>query len=156
MVMKMLQKHQKFMNAAYREAVKAYKKDEVPIGAVLVKDDKIIARAHNLKEKKQMATKHAEIVLIEKISKKQKNWHLDEYTLYVTLEPCVMCAGAIMQSRIKEVIYGAKDKKGGAIESTLSLYQIKGFNHYPKTSFFEDEKCSKILTNYFKTKRNKV
>lgn len=154
--MNMEQKHQKYMDLAYQEAIKAFKKDEVPVGAILVKNDRIIAKAHNLKERKQLATKHAEIVVIEKASKKLRNWHLDECSLYVTLEPCAMCAGAIMQSRIKEVIYGAKDKKGGAIESTLSLYQMKGFNHYPQTMYYEDEKCSKILSTYFKNKRNKV
>ena len=100
----MEQKHQKYMDLAYQEAIKAFKKDEVPVGAILVKNDRIIAKAHNLKERKQLATKHAEIVVIEKASKKLHNWHLDECSLYVTLEPCAMCAGAIMQSRIKEVI----------------------------------------------------
>ncbi len=152
----MEEKHQKYLNLAFQEAKKAYSKDEVPVGAILLKDDKVIAKAHNLKEKKQSATKHAEILVIEKASKKLHNWHLDDCTLYVTLEPCAMCAGAIMQSRIKKVIYGAKDKKGGAIESTFSLYQVKGLNHYPQTLYFEDEKCSKILSTYFKNKRNKV
>lgn len=142
-----------FLNQAYKEAQKALLKDEVPVGAVLVLDGKIIARGHNLKESKQLVTQHAEIVTIQKASKKFNNWHLDNCVLYVTLEPCVMCAGAIMQSRIKEVVYGAKDYKGGAIESTVYLYDIKGFNHYPKTTYLESEKCSKIISNYFKNKR---
>lgn len=142
-----------FLNQAYKEAQKALLKDEVPVGAVLVLDGKIIARGHNLKESKQLTTQHAEIVTIQKASKKFNNWHLDNCVLYVTLEPCVMCAGAIMQSRIKEVVYGAKDYKGGAIESTVCLYDIKGFNHYPKTTYLESEKCSKIISNYFKNKR---
>ena len=100
----MEEKHQKYLNLAFQEAKKAYSKDEVPVGAILLKDDKVIAKAHNLKEKKQSATKHAEILVIEKASKKLHNWHLDDCTLYVTLEPCAMCAGAIMQSRIKKVI----------------------------------------------------
>ncbi len=145
--------HQKYIDLAYKEALKGAQMDEVPIGAVIVKENKVIAKAHNLKEKKQNATQHAEIVAITKASKKINDWHLDGCSLYVTLEPCVMCAGAIIQSRIKEVIYAAKDKKGGAMESTLSLYEIKGFNHYPKAIYCEDEKCSKILSNYFKNKR---
>lgn len=143
----------KFLEIAYKEALKAYQKDEVPVGAILVKDNQIIAKAYNRKEKKQQATRHAEIEIIEKASKKLGNWYLENCILYVTLEPCVMCAGAILQSRIKKIVYGAKDPKGGAIESLLCLYQIKGFNHYPETKYLENKKCSKILSNYFKNKR---
>lgn len=144
---------QKFLDIAYLEAKKAFLHDEVPVGAVLVKDNQIIAKGYNLKEKKQIATKHAEIVVIEKASTKLKNWHLDDCVLYVTLEPCAMCAGAILQSRIKKVVYGAKDLKGGAIESVCSLYEIKKWNHHPETQYYEDKKCSQILSNYFKNKR---
>ena len=118
-----------FMNQAYKEAIKALNIDEVPVGAVIVKDNKIIARAHNLKETLNLSTAHAEILAINKASKKLKTWHLDDCIMYVTLEPCVMCAGAIIQSRIKKVVYGAKSYQDGAIESALNLYDTTGFNH---------------------------
>ena len=143
-----------FMNQAYKEALKALTIDEVPIGAIIVKDDKIIARAHNLKETLNLSTAHAEILAINKASEKLNTWHLDDCIMYVTLEPCVMCAGAIIQSRIKKVVYGAKSFQDGAIESAISLYETKGFNHYPETKFYDkNENCSKIITDYFKTKR---
>ncbi len=143
----------KYLELAYKQALLALKEDEVPIGAIIVKDNKVIARAHNKKETKKQATRHAEIEAIEKASKKLNNWHLDDCSLYVTLEPCMMCVGAIIQSRIKRVIYGAKDSKGGAIESNILLSSIKGLNHYPETKYLENENCSKILSNYFKNKR---
>ena len=143
-----------FMNQAYKEAIKALNTDEVPVGAIIVKDNKIIARAHNLKETLNLSTAHAEMLAINKASKKLKTWHLDDCIMYVTLEPCVMCAGAIIQSRIKKVVYGAKSYQDGAIESALNLYDTKGFNHYPETMYYnKNENCSKIITDYFKTKR---
>ena len=143
-----------FINQAYKEALKALYIDEVPVGAIIVKDNKIIARAHNLKESLNLSTAHAEIIAINKASKKLKTWHLDDCIMYVTLEPCVMCAGAIIQSRIKKVVYGAKSYQDGAIEIALKLYDTKGFNHYPETMYYDkNENCSKIITDYFKTKR---
>ena len=143
-----------FINQAYKEALKTLYIDEVPVGAIIVKDNKIIARAHNLKESLNLSTAHAEIIAINKASKKLKTWHLDDCIMYVTLEPCVMCAGAIIQSRIKKVVYGAKSYQDGAIESALKLYDTKGFNHYPETMYYDkNENCSKIITDYFKTKR---
>ncbi len=121
---------EKYMKAAIKEALKAELIDEVPIGAVIVHDGKIIARAHNLRETKQRSTAHAEILAIEKACKKLNSWRLEGCTLYVTLEPCPMCSGAILQSRIERVVYGAKDPKGGCIESCMQMYDIKGFNHY--------------------------
>ena len=107
-----------------------------------------------LKESLNLSTAHAEIIAINKASKKLKTWHLDDCVMYVTLEPCVMCAGAIIQSRIKRVVYGAKSYQDGAIESALKLYDTKGFNHYPETMYYDkNENCSKIITDYFKTKR---
>ena len=148
--------NEKYMKEAIKEAKKAYKKDEVPIGAVIVKDNKIIARAHNLKEKKQMVTSHAEIEAIHKAAKKLGTWHLEECDLYVTLEPCPMCAGAIQQSRMQHVYFGAYDPKGGAIESIVRLYEAKGFNHYPYTTGgVLDEECAQLLKDYFKEKREK-
>ena len=106
------------------------------------------------KESLNLPTAHAEILAINKACKKLKTWHLDDCVMYVTLEPCVMCAGAIIQSRIKKVVYGAKSFQDGAIESALNLYEIKGFNHYPETFFYNKlDDCSKIISNYFKTKR---
>ena len=143
-----------FINQAYKEALKALYIDEVPVGAIIVKDNKIIARAHNLKESLNLSTAHAEIIAINKAIKILKTWHLDDCIMYVTLEPCVMCAGAIIQSRIKKVVYGAKSYQDGAIESALKLYDTKGFNHYPETMYYDkNENCSKIITDYFKTKR---
>ena len=143
-----------FMKQAYNEALKAFKKDEVPVGAIIVKDDKIIARAHNLKENLNLTTAHAEIIAITKANKKLKSWHLDDCVMYVTLEPCSMCAGAIIQSRIKKVVYGSKSFQDGAIESALKLFQVPGFNHYPEVKFYSSmNECSKIISDYFKTKR---
>ena len=143
-----------YMNIAYKEAIKAMEEDEVPVGAIIVKEGKIIARAHNKKEHNNIATHHAEILAINKANKKLNSWHLDDCIMYVTLEPCVMCAGAIIQSRIKKVVYGAKSYQDGAIESAMNLYEVKGFNHYPETLYLNGfENCSKIITDYFKSKR---
>ena len=145
---------QYYMEKALVQANKALKEDEVPVGAIIVKDGKIISKAYNKKEQLQSPTAHAEIIAINKACKKLKTWHLDDCVLYVTLEPCVMCAGAIIQARIKKVVYGAKSYQDGAIESALKLYETKGFNHYPITCFLDNlEDCSKIISNYFKSKR---
>ena len=144
-----------YMKLALKEAYKAFEKDEVPIGAILVLDGKVIARAHNLREKKQISTAHAEILAIEKACKKLGTWRLENCELYVTLEPCPMCAGAILQSRIGKVIYGALDPKGGSIESNMKMYETKGYNHYPKTIYLPTQECSQILKDFFKRKRMK-
>ena len=144
---------QEFMDIAIKEAKKAYLEDEVPIGCVLVKDDQVIAKAHNRKVKKNDATAHAEIECIKKASKKINNWHLDEMDMYVTLEPCLMCGGAIVNSRIKNVYYGAKDKKGGSCGSNLDIKTIKNINHYPNSEFVESSEAINLLKNFFKSKR---
>ena len=126
-----------FINEAFKEAQKAYKRDEVPVGAVIVKNGKIIARGYNQKEKSKNAIKHAEIIAIEKACKKLKNWHLDGCELYVTLEPCLMCCGAIIQSRIKKIYYGVKSDRFGYVESVDKLFnknthvmeEVKNLNH---------------------------
>ena len=105
---------EKYMKEALKQAQKAYDINEVPVGAIIVKDDKIIARAYNLKETKQDTTKHAEIIAIQKASKKLNAWRLTDCEMYVTLEPCSMCAGAIIQARIKKVYIGTMDSKTGA------------------------------------------
>ena len=143
-----------YMNLAYKEALKALAIDEVPVGAIIVKDNKIISKAYNKKESLKDPTAHAEMLAIKKACKKLNTWHLDDCIMYVTLEPCAMCAGALIQSRIKKVVYGAKSFQDGCIESATNLYQIKGFNHYPLTTYFDKfDECSKIISNYFKTKR---
>ena len=148
--------HEKFMREAIKEARKAELKDEVPIGCVIVKDGKIIARGHNLRESKQQSIAHAEIIAIQKACTKLHTWRLENCSLYVTLEPCPMCSGAILQSRIKEVVYGAKDPKGGCMASCMRIYDIKGFYHYPTVvdDILADE-CGRLLTNFFRNKRKK-
>ncbi len=151
-----MEKDEKFMKIALKEANKSFQLDEVPVGVVIVKDDKIIARGHNLRETKQDPTGHAEIIAIKKASKKLKSWRLIDCTMYVTLEPCSMCAGAIMWSRIKRVVYGAKDIKGGAIGSSFNLFEQKGINHKPEaTSGVLEDEASTLLKDFFKLKRQK-
>lgn len=145
-----------FMKQALKEAKKAHEKDEVPIGAVLVKDGKVISRGHNTREIKQISTHHAEINCIEKACKKLGTWRLEECILYVTLEPCPMCAGAIFQSRIKKVVFGAYDPKGGSYGSCFNLNDVKGLNHYPEiVGGVLQEECSATLKEFFKMKRMK-
>lgn len=150
----MLTKDEKYMLEAIKEAKKAESKDEVPVGAIIVLNDKIIARAHNLKENSRVAINHAEVLAINKANKKLSSWRLIDATMYVTLEPCLMCAGAIIQSRIKKVVYGAKDLKAGAIESIININDIKTINHHIEvTRGILEEQCSSIISNYFKNKR---
>ena len=141
------------MILAYNEAVKARNEDEVPVGAVIVKNGEIIARAHNKKEKTNDPTGHAEILCIKKACKKLKDWYLKDCELYVTLEPCVMCVGAIINARIKKVYYGAADFKGGALGGLFDLMEQKGFNHYFESENVESKECSLILKKYFSDKR---
>ena len=146
--------NEKYMKAAIKEAKKAELKDEVPIGCVIVKNDQIIARGYNLRESKQLSIAHAEIMAIQKACKKLGTWRLEECELYVTLEPCPMCSGAIIQSRIKTVIYGASDKKGGCLGSCMNMYEIPGFNHYPNVmKGVLKEECGALLTDFFRRKR---
>lgn len=144
----------KFMKEALKEAQKAYDKKEIPVGAVIVKDNKIISRAHNVKEEKNDTTKHAEIIAIQKASKKLNAWRLTGCEMYVTLEPCSMCAGALIQSRISKVYIGTMDYKTGACGSVLNLLKDYEFNH--KVEMEKDilqEDCEKILKDFFKELR---
>ena len=142
------------MKEAYREAEKAFKEDEVPVGCVIVKEEKIIARAHNRKEKKNCAVFHAEIECINKATRKLDNWNLKGCELYVTLEPCMMCTGAIVNSRIDKVFFGCTDPKGGALVSNIKFKRIKNLNHYPEIKGgIDGEECSKILKEFFRSKR---
>lgn len=146
---------EKFMNEALKEAKKAYIKLEIPVGCVIVKNGKIIAKAHNLKETKNDTTKHAEIIAIQKASKKLKSWRLLDCDMYVTLEPCSMCAGAIINSRIRKLYYGTSDNKTGACGSVLNLFDDYTFNHHVELqSGILSNKCEKILKDFFKELRS--
>lgn len=143
-------KNEKFMLEAYKQAQKAKKYGEVPIGAVIVCNDKIISRAYNEREKSQNATHHAEILAINKACKKLKSWRLESCEIYVTLEPCLMCYGAIINSRIKKLYYGAKDNKA-QIDKSILLSKNNSLNHNLEINGgVLEEKCSEILINFFK------
>jgi len=144
-----MNKDKYYMNIALKEAKKAYKLDDVPVGCIIVKDDKIIASAHNYKELKNIATYHAELLAINKACKKLKTWHLEDCTLYTTLEPCMMCTGAIIQSRIKNIVYGVANKDFGY------LSKIDNNKLNIKKDILKDE-CIKILNDFFKKKRCKI
>ena len=145
-----------YMDKAYKEALKALKEDEVPVGAIIVKDNKIIAKAYNKKEHANLATAHAEILAINKANKKLKSWHLDDCIMYVTLEPCQMCAGAIVQARVDRVVIGCMNQKAGCAGSVLNLLQMKEFNHQVDiTRDVLQEECSAMLSTFFKELRIK-
>ncbi len=145
---------EKFMNEALKEAQKAYMKMEVPVGAVIVKNGEIIARAHNQKETKCDTTKHAEIIAIQKASQKLKSWRLLDCEMYITLEPCSMCAGAIINSRIKKIYIGAMDQKTGAVGSVFNLLEDYTFNHKVQVVYgVLNNECENILKNFFKELR---
>ena len=147
---------QKFMQIALKEAKKAYEKDEVPVGAIIVKDGKVISKAHNQKEEKTDTTKHAEILAIQKASKKLRAWRLEDCTMYVTLEPCTMCIGAAINARIKRLVYGASDEKTGACGSVLNIPEEYKFNHIVEIERnVEEEKCKEILQTFFKELRKR-
>lgn len=145
---------EKYMNKALALAAKAETLDEVPVGAVIVKDGQIIGRGWNRRQQKQNALEHAEIMAIAQACRKLKSWRLESCTLYVTLEPCPMCAGAIIQSRIANVIFGAYDPKGGACGSVINLFEIPQWNHHPNwEGGILEAQCSKQLKDYFRKKR---
>ena len=143
-----------YMNIALNEAKKAYNELEVPVGAIIVKNGKIIAKAYNEKEKKHDTTKHAEILAIQKASKKLKNWRLYDCDMYVTLEPCSMCAGALIQARLRKVYIGAMDEKTGSCGSVLNLLEDYKFNHKVDIEYGVCKKeCENILKDFFKNLR---
>lgn len=145
-----------FMKQALREAQKSYEQDEVPVGCVVVIDNQIVARAHNVRQKQHDVLGHAEIKAIQKATKQQQAWILEEATLYVTLEPCLMCAGAILQSRIKRVVYGAFEPKFGVLGSVMDVFQQGSFNHRVQvTSGVLKEESAQLLQQFFKEKRQK-
>lgn len=146
--------NEKWMKEAIKEAKKAYDKLEVPVGVVIVKNNKIIARAHNVKEEKKDTTKHAEIIAIQKASKKLDNWRLIDCEMYVTLEPCSMCAGALINSRIKKVWIGTTDERTGACGSVLNLLQDYTFNHKVDVEVgILQKECETLLKDFFKQLR---
>lgn len=142
------------MRIALKEAKKAEFFDEVPIGCVIVKDNKVISRGFNKRELKNDVTSHAEIEAIRRASKKLGDWQLIDCDLYVTIEPCLMCTGAIIQSRIKNVYYGSEDPKGGGLVSSLNINEVKNLNHRINIEggILKDE-CSNIVKQYFAKKR---
>lgn len=144
----------KFMNAAINEALKAAAKDEVPIGAVIVKDGKIIARGHNTRHNTKNAVNHAEIIAIQKACKKTGDWRLNGCDLYVTLEPCPMCAGACVNARIEHIYFGAYDEKAGCVGTLMNIPADQRFNHRcGYTGGVMREECVKLLGDFFKAKR---
>lgn len=144
-----------YMKLAIEEAKKAEEKGEVPIGCIIVLNDQIIARAHNLREMLQNALAHAELLAIDEACKKLNTWRLEEAELFVTLEPCPMCAGGIIQSRIKRVVYGAKDPKAGCAGTLMNLLQDERFNHQAEVKGgILQEECGSLLTQFFKNIRN--
>ena len=151
-----MENSERFMREAIKEAKKAELIDEVPIGCVIVKDGKIISRGHNVRESKQSPIGHAEIQAINKAAKKLNSWRLECCDIYITLEPCIMCSGAIIQSRIRNIYFGAYDPKGGALGSSINVLEANNINHHPNVvAGLLQEECSSLLTNYFKSKRAK-
>lgn len=147
---------EKYMKEAMKQAKKAYKLEETPIGCVIVYEDKIIARAYNKRNLKKSTLAHAELLAIEKASKVLGDWRLEDCTMYITLEPCPMCAGAIVQARVKKVVIGSMNPKAGCAGSVINLLQNEGFNHQVEivTGVLEEE-CSVMMKNFFKELRQK-
>ena len=147
--------HEYFMTRALLEAKKAAAIDEVPVGALIVKDGRIVARGYNKRETSNDPTSHAEINALRSASRKLGSWRLPGCTIYVTIEPCSMCAGALLWARVDTIVYGAKDVKGGACGSSYNLFEQKNLNHHPELigGVLEAE-CQALISGYFKNKRN--
>jgi tRNA(adenine34) deaminase len=146
--------HEYFMQLALAEAEAAFGEDEVPIGAVIVRDDRVIASAHNQREQLRDPTAHAEMIAITQAAQQMESWRLEGCTLYVTLEPCPMCAGAILQARIPTVVYGAPDPKAGAVHTLYQLLADPRLNHRPQTvAGVLLDPCGQILSRFFQAKR---
>lgn len=155
--MKMLTDNEKYMKAAIREAKKAYKLGEVPIGCVIVHDGKIIGRGYNRRKTDKNTLSHAELTAIKKASKIIGDWRLEGCTMYVTLEPCQMCAGAIVQGRVDKVVIGCMSPKSGCAGSIINILQMSEFNHQVEIEkgVLEDE-CSNMLSDFFIELREKI
>ena len=151
-----LTEDEKYMKEAIRQAKKAYALEETPIGCVLVHDGKIIARGYNKRNKKKNTLAHAELIVIDKASRILGDWRLEECTMYVTLEPCPMCAGAIVQARIPKVVIGSMNPKAGCAGSVLNLLDMPGFNHRVEVvRGILEEPCSRLMSSFFKELRLK-
>ena len=151
----MLTADEKYMKEALKQAKKAAAMDEVPIGCVIVHNDKIIARGYNKRNSMKTTLGHAEILAIKKASKYMGDWRLEECVMYVTLEPCPMCAGAIINARIPKVFYGAKDEKSGSCGSVINLFELP-YNHKPELiGGIMEEECRNILKEFFQALRSK-
>ena len=150
-----LTEEERYMKEAIRQAHKAWKLQEVPIGCVIVKDGKIIARVYNRRNTDKNTLAHAELLAIRKASRAVGDWRLEECTMYITLEPCQMCAGAIVQARISRVVIGSRNPKAGCAGSVLNLLQMPRFNHQVElTEGVLEEECSSMLTDFFKELRS--
>lgn len=144
------------MNLALKEAEKAYDLDEVPIGCVVVYNEEVIGRGHNLRNKEKTTIAHAEVMAINDACNNINDWRLEECTIYATVEPCIMCSGAIIQSRLKRLVYGASNEKFGAAGSILNIFELDGLNHRVEiTKNVMQTECSEIMKNFFKEIRKK-
>lgn len=150
-------REEKFMKEAIKEAKKAAAKGEVPIGCVIVMDDKIIGRGYNRRKTDHTTLAHAEIYAIKKACKAVGDWRLDNAEMYVTLEPCQMCSGAIIQGRIKKLYIGAMNPKAGCAGSLINIFEVPGFNHYVEITYdVLKDQCSEMLTDFFKDLRRQL
>ena len=151
-----LTKEEKYMKEAIRQARKAWKLNEVPIGCVIVREDRIIARGYNRRNTDKNTLAHAELLAIRKASRAVGDWRLEDCTMYITLEPCQMCAGAIVQARIPRVVIGSRNPKGGCAGSILNLLDIPAFNHQAElTEGVLGEECSALMTDFFRELRER-
>lgn len=151
-----MNQEEKYMKEAVKQAKKAAAIGDVPIGCVIVSDDKIIARAYNQRNKKKTTLAHAELLAIQKASKKIGDWRLEGCTMYITLEPCQMCAGAIVQARIPKVVIGAMNPKAGCAGSVLNILQVEAFNHQVEIETgILGEECSQMMSEFFRELRKK-
>ena len=146
--------HYKWMNEAMLEANQAFEQDEVPVGAVIVKEGQLVSKAHNMKEQEHTSLGHAEVIAIYRAQKKLKTWDLSDCTLYVTLEPCLMCTGAIYEARIQHIVMGAKDTKGGYFETKMSYKNLPGNKNVTIETGVMQEESTLLLQRFFQSKRN--
>ena len=147
---------EKFMREAIRQAKKAYALDEVPIGCVIVYEGKIIARGYNRRNTDKNTLSHAELIAIKKASRKLGDWRLEVCTIYITLEPCQMCAGAMVQARVTEAVIGSMNPKAGCAGSVLNILEMEGFNHQVNVRRgVMEEECSRMLSSFFRELREK-
>lgn len=151
-----MSEQERWMKQAITQARKALHNDEVPVGCVIVYQDQVIGRGYNRRETRQLPFEHAEMMAIAQACRRLKTWRLEDCTLYVTLEPCPMCAGAIIQSRIPQVVFGAYDPKGGSVTSCISLFDIPQYNHHPSyRGGVMEEECASLLKDFFRKKRQR-